>query len=64
MNAKDIANNKRSISMKLNAAKLKAKDPQHFAKIGKIGGQNGKTIGFAHGKVDPSKVGKVRREKE
>ena len=42
---------------KQGAAKILARDPDFFKKIGAKGGRNGSGYGFAHGKVDPSKAG-------
>lgn len=44
---------------KQGAAKLLARDPDFFRRIGAAGGRNGKGYGFAHGKVDPAAAGSL-----
>jgi len=44
---------------KKGAAKLLARDPDFFKKIGAKGGKNGTGYKFAHGKVDPASAGSL-----
>lgn len=39
-------------------AKILAKDPNYFRKMGKLGGQASSGYAFGHGKVDPKEIGK------
>jgi len=53
---------------KLAAAKNLAKDPEFYAKIGKKGGQNGRTGGFAANpdlaRIAGAKGGRISRRKK
>ena len=44
---------------KKGAAKILARDPDFFKKIGAKGGRNSSGYDFAHGKADPSKSGAI-----
>lgn len=50
---KKLGKDWKRIVQKKATATLLAKDPEHFSKIGKVGGRNGTGHEFAHGKVDP-----------
>lgn len=53
-----MAGNKES-GKKTAATNKRKYGADYYSRIGRIGGRNGKTDGFANGKVDPSEAGKL-----
>ena len=46
------------LGAKKSVAKILARDPDYFKKIGSIGGKNGTGHAFAHGLADPIESGR------
>ena len=46
------------LGAKKSVAKILARDPDHFKRIGSVGGKKGRGHAFAHGLADPIESGR------